>query len=125
MFPEASTFEIHLSRQVADRMVPAPLGEWSARDAAGQIRHFSWRERVRDPILRSVGVRVFASYGVSAQLARLKEALDDVAAHTPEDAETSCLQADVMVWKNGRAPSEVVLQSAPRAAAASSVGERD
>jgi hypothetical protein len=102
MFPEASTLEIHLSRDVDGRVVPAPGGEWSARDGQGQLRHFSWRDRVHDPILSAVDARVFASYGVDAQLSRLQRALDDVADHVPEDGETVRLRADVLVRRNGR-----------------------
>jgi hypothetical protein len=129
MFSEASTLEIHLSRQLRDSVVPAPSGEWSARDMAGQLRHFSWHDRVHDPTLRALDARVFASYGTGTQLARLQRALDDVAEHTPEDAETERLRADVTVWKNGRAPMAVVLRSEPRPAATthgrSGTGERD
>jgi len=115
MFPEASTMEIHLSRRVVGgRLLPAPRGEWSAVDQEGQRRHFSWRDRVRDPILGAVDARVFASYGVDAQLARLARALDDVATHTDEDAETEQLQADVSVSRNGRDPVAVSLVSIRR-----------
>jgi hypothetical protein len=114
MFPEASTLEIHLSREVGGRWVPAPGGEWSARDAAGQLRHFSFRDRVRDPVLSSLDVRVFAAYGADAQLARLGRALDDVADHVPEDGETTRLRAEVTVWRNGRDPATTVLASRPR-----------
>jgi hypothetical protein len=102
MFPEASTLEIHLSRVVGGEIVPATGGEWSARDAAGQLRHFSWRDRVHDPILAAIDTRVFASYGADTQLARLQRALDDVADHVPEDGETTRLRADVLVRRNGR-----------------------
>jgi hypothetical protein len=111
MFPEASTIEIHLSRETARGDIAASRGEWSARDTAGQLRHFSWRDRVRDPVLGSLDERVFASYGVDAQLARLQRALDDVADHVPEDSETQRLRADVRVWKNGRSPATVTLTS--------------
>jgi hypothetical protein len=114
MFPEASTLEIHLSRVVGGRVVATPQGEWSAVNRAGDRLHFSWHDRVRDPTLGALDVRVFASYGVDAQLARLARALDDVAAHTPEDAETERLRADVLVARNGRAPEPVRLESAPR-----------
>jgi hypothetical protein len=119
MFPEASTIEIRLWRETAMGPVRAPQGEWSARDVAGQLRHFSWRDRVRDPILASIDTRVFASYGVDAQLARLGLALDDVALHVPEDAETRRLRAEVLVRRNGRAPETITLQSRSR----SSVGD--
>jgi hypothetical protein len=115
MFPEASTLEIRLSRDVGGQNVDAPLGEWSARDAQGQLRHFSWHDRVRDPILASLDARVFASYGIGTQLARLQRALDDVADHIPEDGETTRLRADVVVRKNGGAPVEQTLASHTRA----------
>jgi hypothetical protein len=114
MFPEASTLEIHLSRVTATATVPAPRGEWSAAAASGQLRHFSWRDRVQDPILELLDTRVFASYGVDAQLARLQRALDDVAGHLDGDDETIRLRADVVVRKNGADPALVTLLSPPR-----------
>jgi hypothetical protein len=114
MFPEASTIEIHLGRDTPAGPVAAPHGEWSAHDAGGQLRHFAWRDRVRDPVLGALDLQVFASYGVDAQLARLGHALDDVADHIPEDADTRRLHADVVVRKNGGAPVTVHLESHPR-----------
>jgi hypothetical protein len=111
MFSEASTLEIHLSRDTKDFNLPAPRGEWAARDHAGQLRHFSWRDRVRDPVLESVDVPMFASYGLDAQLARLRHALDDVADNIEEDNETRRLRADVLISKNGREPTTVTLLS--------------
>jgi hypothetical protein len=111
MFPEASTMEIHLERELDGRRAAVPHGKWSAHDAAGQLAAFSWEDRVRDPILSLLDTRVFASYGVDAQLARLQRALDDVADHMPEDAETARLIAEVTVWKNGREPGTVTLFS--------------
>jgi hypothetical protein len=114
MFPEASMIEIRLLRVLESGTVRAAGGEWSARDSEGQLRHFSWHDRVRDPVIGSLDARVFASYGVEAQLARLQRALDDVAEHLPEDAETRRLRADVAVWRNGREPTSVVLESHAR-----------
>jgi hypothetical protein len=114
MFPEASTLEIRLSRVTPQGVVPAAHGEWSTVSAAGEVHQFSWRDRVRDPILSSLDVRVFASYGVDAQLARLQRALDDVAAHVDGDHETERLRADVVVSKNGHEPQTVTLLSEPR-----------
>ena len=74
MFPEASTIEVHLERDVGGTFVPVTSGGWSARDAAGQLRHFAWRDRVRDPVLSRLDVRAFAAYGADAQLARLQRA---------------------------------------------------
>jgi hypothetical protein len=114
MFSEASTMEVRLARQVRAGWVAAPRGEWSARDAQGQLRHFSWRDRVRDPGLASLDERVFASYGVDVQLAWLQRALDDVSDHVPEDGETLRLRADVTYWKNGREPRALTLESHTR-----------
>ena len=111
MFPEASTMEIHLWREAGGRWVRAPQGEWSAHDSAGQLRHFSWRDRVRDPILAAVDTRVFASYGADTQRARVGWALDDTADHLPEDGETTRLRAEVVVWRNGREPTTTLLES--------------
>ena len=116
MFPEASTLEIHLAREVGGARRPAPRGLWSARDRSGQLHAFAWRDRVRDRVLASVDTRVFASYGVDAQLAHLQRALDDVADHADDDAETARLCAEVLVWKNGREANTVNLCSHVRAA---------
>jgi len=125
MFPEASTIEIRLAREIESgggapaaggvvNSIAAPHGEWAARDVRGQLRHFSWHDRVRDPTLSAVDARVFAPYGADAQLARLQLALDDVVDHVPEDAETIRLRADVLVWKNGREPLQLILESHAR-----------
>jgi hypothetical protein len=114
MFPEASTMEIHLTREVGAGRLPVPRGEWTAHDRHGQTSHFSWHERVRDATLAAVDTRVFASYGAAAQLARLQRALDDVADHIPDDGETARLGADVLVWKNGREQETVTLSSHKR-----------
>jgi hypothetical protein len=111
MFPEASTLEIHLSRVTANATLPALRGEWAARDFTGQLRHFSWRDRVRDPVLEPLDTTVFASYGTSAQLARLQRALDDVAEHVEQDDETLQFRADVSMSKNGREPQTATLFS--------------
>jgi hypothetical protein len=115
MFPEASTMEIHLERVVAGAVVPVPGGGWSAHDAMGQLRHFAWGDRVRDPALARLDERIFASYGADAQLARVQRALDDVADHVPEDDETAQIRAEVLVWRNGRGPDHVALASHARA----------
>jgi hypothetical protein len=114
MFSEASTMEVRLARQVASGWVATPHGEWSARDGQGQLRHFSWRDRVHDLALASLDERVFASYGVDTQLAQLQRALDDVTDHVPEDGETLRFRADVTYWKNGREPRALTLEGHPR-----------
>ncbi|MDP9035785.1 MAG: hypothetical protein M3O50_13370 [Myxococcota bacterium] len=116
MFPEASTMEIHLAREVAGLVVPAPKGEWQAIDGTGTVHPFSWSDRVRDPVLGTLDARVFASYGVDAQLARLQRALDDVADHIPDDADTTRLRAEVVLRRNGGDPASVTLVSHARQA---------
>jgi hypothetical protein len=118
MFPEASTLEIHLERDVGGVDVPATEGEWAARDREGQLRHFSWRDRVRDPVLSAVDRPVFASYGADAQLQRLQRALDDVADHVPGDADTRRLRAVVLVRRNGHDAERLTLESHVRPEAA-------
>ena len=114
MFPEASTMEIHLSREVGGVEIPMAHGEWTARDRAGQTRSWSWNDRVRDGVLGRLDTRVFASYGVDTQLARLQRALDDEADHVPDDAQTSRFVAKVEYWKNGGERSTATLESHAR-----------
>jgi hypothetical protein len=115
MFNESSTLSIRLSRRVlgpdsSEITVPTD-GRWEARDEQGGRRWFDWTDRVRDPILATLGRPVHASYGVDAQLFRLQKALDDVASNTPHDAETRALVAEVEVRRNGRAPEVRTLTS--------------
>src|SRR5262249_28761583 len=94
--------------------VPVPRGEWTARDRAGVAHEFSWRDRVRDPVLTTLDARIFASYGADAQLARLSQALDDVADHIPDDTETRRLGAEITLWRNGHDPVRLTLFSRAR-----------
>ena len=118
MFNESSTIAIHLSRRVraasgAELVVPTD-GRWEAIDENGARRSFSWSDRVRDPILGTLGRPVHAAYGVDAQLFRLQRALDDVATWAAHDVETRALLADVEVRRNGREPFVRHLESARR-----------
>jgi hypothetical protein len=120
MFNESSTVQFALLREVESPsghgtlLVHASDGEWKARGLDGSLRRFAWRDRVKIPALSAFDVTLEAGYGASAQLARMQEALDDVAEHTPNDAETRRLLADVIVKRNGRDPWTVRLASAPR-----------
>jgi hypothetical protein len=118
MFNESSTIAIHLSRRVrgedgAEFVVPTD-GRWEARDEDGGRRSFSWNDRIRDPILGTLGRPVHAAYGVDAQLFRLQKALDDVVSRAAHDVETRALIADVEVRRNGRDPFVRRLESARR-----------
>lgn len=118
MFSESSTMKVVLFREIAAEgggrtRVHVDDGTWSAHDASGAMRRFSWYDRV----LPSLGVfdrEIHASYGEAAQLDRLQGALDDVASHVPEDTETKRLVLEVTVRKNGHEPHLVTLASPVR-----------
>lgn len=120
MFGESSTVRFSLLREVeapsghGTLTVHAYDGEWEARSADGTLHHFSWRDRVKVPALAVFDTTLEAGYGAAAQIARMQAALDDVAEHTPNDAETERLLADVIVKRNGREPAVVHLASVPR-----------
>jgi len=120
MFSESSTLNAKLVRYVEAPSghgtvgVPVDGTTWTARDARGVLHRFDWRDRVREPALTYFGGTIHASYGADAQLARFQAALDDVAAHIPQDAETQQLGIEVDVRKNGRQATHVSLTSAPR-----------
>ncbi|MEO6651907.1 MAG: hypothetical protein ABIP17_04530 [Ilumatobacteraceae bacterium] len=105
MFPEASTWRADIVRVTTDgRRVPIDddWGDYRWNDLAG-VRGlaFPWREHHADA-------------GIDNQLAFLDEALDWVATNTPDDLETSYLQADVTSSRNGRPVETTVLRSEPR-----------
>jgi hypothetical protein len=116
MFNESSTIAIALSRRVRrldGSVVTTPVsGRWQANDRDGVRHAFNWADRVRDPILATLGRPVHAAYGVDAQLFHLQAALDDVVAHLNDDAETAGLVADVEVRRNGQRPFRTRLESA-------------
>lgn len=114
MFSESSTVSATLSREVNGQVVPVTDGTWSAKDAGGLEHRISWYDRVKRYELGRFGAEIHASYGADAQLERFQAALDDVASHTPEDAETHRLLLDVVVRKNGREPRTVHLASKAR-----------
>ena len=111
MFNESSDLGFQLFRKVRGqrKLVPLVDDAWQARDRAGVVRQFRWSDRVRYSTLNPSGPPRHASYGLDAQLFRLQAALDDVAAHIPEDAETRALIAVVQVSENGRPYREVRL----------------
>jgi hypothetical protein len=124
MFSESSTIKIVLYREVAAedgqrRRIHVEDGVWSAHDAGGLKRRFAWTDRVRRRELALFDTEMSTKYGTNAQLARLQAALDDVATHTPDDAETRRFLLDVTVRKNGGEPYVVHLASAERAAGGS------
>jgi hypothetical protein len=120
MFSESTTIKVTLYREVAGAdggrtRVHVDDGKWSARDPSGHVKRFSWNDRVL-PNLAVFDVEWAAAYGEAAQLARWQGALDDVFAHTIDDAETKRLVLDVVVKRNGREPHTVTLVSDERGA---------
>ncbi len=109
MFSESATISLALYREVATNdahgssRVHVDGGVWSARGSDGTIRRFSWYDRVPMPYWL-FDREAAASYGAKTQLGRLQGALDDVASHIPDDAETKRLLLDVTVRRNGREP---------------------
>jgi hypothetical protein len=114
MFTESSSIRMSLYRELRDGRVRVEEGVWSAHDAGGLKRTFSWTDRVRRYELAVFDAETSAKYGVAATLARLQAALDDVATHTPDDADTRRFLLDVTVRRNGREPYVVHLTSVER-----------
>ena len=118
MFNESSSLKFELYREVkarrGRRRIPVPDGNWQARTPAGSVAEFHWTSRVRYASLTRPSQFVHAPYGLDAQLFRLQKALDDVAAHIPEDAETLALIAVVDTLKNGRDAGRVTMRGAKR-----------
>lgn len=104
MFSESSSIKVSLYREVgASGRVRVEGGVWSAHSSDGSIRRFSWYDRVPSPYWL-FDQEMHASYGAATQLARLQGAVDDVAAHIPEDSETRRLVLEVVVRRNGHEP---------------------
>ncbi len=114
MFNASSDMKVSLFRQIRrkgrSRVIAVPGGAWQARDRAGRVHEFHWQARVHDGVLSHLDEYVHASYGLEAQLFRLKFALRDVADHLPGDDETEALIAVVDTVKNGRPREPVRLQ---------------
>ena len=120
MFTESSTLKIVLYRELMTddgqrTRIHVEDGVWSARDSGGLRRRFEWRDRVRRPELSIFDAEINAKYSVRAQLTRLQAALDDVATHMPDDADTRRFALDVTVRHNGGEPYVITLVSAERA----------
>jgi len=116
MFNASSDMKISLYRRVRykgrSRLIAIRDGTWQAKDAHGQSHEFRWQERVHDGVLGTLDTYVHASYGLDAQLFRLKFALEDVANHVPGDEQTEAFVALVDTVKNGREYRQVRLEAA-------------
>jgi hypothetical protein len=113
MFSESSTIKVSLSREIdapsghGTVAVPVVDGAWAAHDKDGQLRRVRWSDRVKESALATFDVPMHASYSADAQVARWHAALDYVASHTPEDAESRALSLDISVRRNGRDPQQL------------------
>ncbi len=118
MFNASSELKIALFRKLRAPhrrglgLVPVRNGAWRAKSADGTVHTHRWNDRVRDGVLGTLDRYVHASYGLEAQLFRLQFALDDVAHHVADDAETEALVAVVDTRKNGRQLRPVRLMGA-------------
>lgn len=120
MFAESSTVKVALYREVLDeagqrKRVHVDGGAWGARDAGGLLRRFAWTDRVRRRDLASFDTEMSATYSIAGHVARLQAALDDVATHMADDADTRRFLLDVTVRRNGREPWVLHLASVERA----------
>jgi hypothetical protein len=113
MFSESTTMTVVLYRETASGRVHVDDGTWSAHDAGGQLKRFSWYDRVW-PNLGVFDRETPANYGEAAQIERLQGALDDVAASIPDDAETKRLVLEIVFRRNKHEPHTVVLTSKER-----------
>lgn len=102
MFPESSSMKVVLYRELANgQRVHAEQGVWTAHSSNGVNHRLTWYDRVPIPYW-VFDQEMAASYGAAAQLVRLQAALDDVATHMPDDAETKRFFLDVTMRRNGR-----------------------
>lgn len=113
MFSESSTLRLTLWREIGPEGARQHVtgGRWTARGPDGAMHRLDWFERTPYWVFDQ---EIHASYGAQAQLGRLQLALDDVAAHIPNDAETRRLVLDVVVKRNGREPVLHTLTSRER-----------
>lgn len=121
MFNESTTLSATLTRAIeapsghGTILVPVSDGAWNARNRDGVMRRIHWHDRVHAPELSIFDTTIHASYGGAAQAARWQAALDDVATHTPDDAETRQLFVDLSIRKNGHEATVLHLASPLRA----------
>jgi hypothetical protein len=111
---------VSLEREVAARdgtnarWLPVEQGIWAASDTAGTRRRFAWTDRIKTRGLSVVDRDVFVEGAVSTTLEELQLALDDVAVHINDDAESRRLRLEVTIKPIGHEPRTVYLTSVER-----------
>jgi hypothetical protein len=105
-FNESSTWRADIVRVTADGE-RIPIEEpWPGG--------YDWDDLVGWGVLQDPEQQQHAYSGLDATTDFLGEALDWVADHTPDDHETSYLEARVTGYRNTEGPERLVLRSAPR-----------
>jgi hypothetical protein len=90
MFSESTTEVMHLRRRTLDGdLVSCDSGGWWTRDRNGARIFLSMHDYIDAPELSYYDVRMPASYGRAAELARLKAALDYVIGRLGDDDRTT------------------------------------
>ena len=116
MFSESTTAVLHLRRRTLDGdLVSCDHGAWWTRDARGARHYLSMRDYIDAPELSFYDVRMPASYGRAAELARLEAALDYVIGRLGDDDRTTAqFVVDVWLRSGAGARSHVTITSRMR-----------
>lgn len=104
-FNESSTWRADIVRVTSSGERVSIDGGWAG---------YTWNELVDMSALQSPSATRHAYMGVGATIDFLGEALDWIAAHTPDDRETRYLEATVTTFENTRGPTITVLRSVER-----------
>lgn len=117
MFSESTTDVLHLWRRTFDgELVSCEQGGWWTRDRDGARVYLSIQDYIDAPELSFYDVRMPASYGRAAELARLRAALDYVIGRLGDDDRTTAqFVVDVALRSGSGAQSSVRLESRARA----------
>ena len=116
MFSESTTDVLHLSRRTFDGdLVSCDSGSWWTRTRSGARINHSIRDYIDAPELSYYDIRMPASYGRAAELARLKAALDYVIGRLGDDDRTTAqLVVDVAMRSGAGVQSNVRIESRTR-----------
>jgi len=116
MFSESTTEVLHLQRRTFDGdLVSCDHGAWWTRTSRGARLYLSMRDYIDAPELSFYDIRMPASYGRAAELARLQAALDDVIGRLGDDDRTTAqFVVDVALRSGAGVASHVTIESRMR-----------